>query len=94
MQSIGLRIQPERTFIDMRRSYLKSAVSAAVVAAVLAIAPLQFGSAVGFAQALAAGKQPANGSHSPANFGRGTKDAGGQPNSQVDEEKVEPYVPH
>ncbi|MEA2780040.1 MAG: hypothetical protein QOK29_1584 [Rhodospirillaceae bacterium] len=49
----------------------------------------------------AVAKQQANGSHAAAahvntgaHFNQGTKDAGGQPNSQVDEEKVAPYVPH
>jgi hypothetical protein len=78
----------------MRRSYFKSTVSAGVVAAALTIAPLQVGSAGGFAQALAAvspaaGKQPAKSSNSATNFNQGTKDAGAHPNSQVDEE----YVP-
>ena len=40
-------------------------------------------------------KQGGNGSHGAHGVGaqHGTKDAGGQPNSQVDEEKAAPYVP-
>jgi hypothetical protein len=47
----------------------------------------------------AVAKQGGNGSHgSHGSHGvgaaHGTKDAGGQPNSQVDEEKAAPYVAH